>query len=219
MQVFRELTIRGEPDQLAAAIEAIMTSVSEGWSRSAEFEQLQPHRPDGDWVSYVFKREPSGEEPAVILSLNTHGNDYRVANIVSLGGRDLSRAEYNAVIEEFYRRFVRPAVAGTGAVAELTAGVADLERWMSPEVAAKLRRFNLAANKHSGSRHPAARKLWYDFLAAAHREGTKFDASTLGEWLREDGGWNEEWADDLAGEYGFARGLLTYADQRTAVGA
>jgi hypothetical protein len=98
----------------------------------------------------------------------------------------------------------------------MTEADADLERWVSPETAKKLRRFCRAANKRTGSGHPADRKLWYDFIVAAYREGAEFDSPTLARWLREVGGWDEDWSYKLASEYEFARGLLTSAQTELA---
>lgn len=218
MQVFRELVIRGEPDQLAATMEAITSAASGDWTRNHKAEANVPRGGPTVEAYYFTRRERELQPEAGVMMIRDPAEGCYYALMWPAAGPELSPHETNSVIEEFYQRLVRPAAARSGAVAELTAAEADLEHWMSPDTAAKLRRFNLAANRHSGSRHPAARKLWYDFLAAAHREDAKLDAATLAQWLREDGGWNEEWADDLAGEYGFARGLLTYTDQRTAVG-
>lgn len=217
MQIARNLFILGEPDQLAATMEAITAAASGDWTRNhkAEAQFLS----GGKYVeAYCFTRQEQEQRPAADLMVINSPNGGYFALVWPTGGRDPSSDEANTILEEFYRNFVCPAVARTGAVAELTDDHADLEHWLSADTAAKLRRFNGAANRHSGSRHPAARKLWYDFLAAAHREETTLDASTLAQWLREDGGWDEEWAEELAGEYGFARGLLAYTDQRTAVG-
>jgi hypothetical protein len=97
-------------------------------------------------------------------------------------------------------------------VAELTEPEADLELWLPAGAADKLRVFCKVANKRTGSSHPSDRDRWYDFIVAAHEAEAEFTASTLVQWLREEGGWDDELANKLACEYEFARGLLTFAN-------
>src|SRR5262245_16412719 len=100
----------------------------------------------------------------------------------------------------------------------MTEPKADLERWLTPEAAEKLRVFCAVANKRSGSSHPVDRERWYNFIVAAHEGGTEFSASTLARWLVEEGCWDDETAEKLAIEYEFARGLLAFSG-RERVGA
>ncbi|MCI0704446.1 MAG: hypothetical protein L0241_25610 [Planctomycetia bacterium] len=220
MQVFRELFIRGEPEQLKATAEAICNSLSGDWSRDVEAEvRMRRTPPLGDVRNvYCFKCDKRGWRRAAALFLIDHDKQtYYVSNIVPNESPELSYAEYNGILEEFFNQFVQPAVARTGARAEMTEAEADLERWLTPDAAKKLRAFCLVANKRTGANHPTDRKFWYDFVVAAHRAGSDLDSSTLARWLQEVGGWNEEWADKLAIQYEYARGLLEHAD-RQAVG-
>jgi hypothetical protein len=98
---------------------------------------------------------------------------------------------------------------------EMSEPEADLEQWLSPETAKKLRFFCSHANKRTGSSHPADRKLWNDFIVSAYREGTDLDSTTLARWLHEAGDWDEERASELAGEYAFATQLLAQAEKQS----
>jgi hypothetical protein len=218
MQVFRELLIRGEPDQLAATFDSIVESLSGDWTRDAETEgRLHGAALDRHDV-YCFHCEKQGSRRAATLFLMAKDSGtYSIANIVPDEEPKLSYAQYNRILEDFVKHLILPAVARTRALVEMTEPEADLERWVSPETAEKLRGFCGVANKRSGSSHPIDRELWYEFIVSAHREGAEFDASTLARWLHEAGGWDEVWSDKLAAEYAFARGLLTHADKQ-AVG-
>jgi hypothetical protein len=133
-----------------------------------------------------------------------------VANIVPHQARELSRDQYNAILEELFRLYAEPAAARNGVQVELTEANASLERWLTPQAATKLRRFCAAANKRTGSSHPTDRARWYDFLVTAQEGQTELTTSTLARWLMEEGGWDEELAEKLAAEYELARGLLAY---------
>jgi hypothetical protein len=66
MQVFRELFIRGEPEQLKATVEAICNSLSGDWSRDMEAEERSRRNalPDREHI-YGFKCEDQAHRPAV----------------------------------------------------------------------------------------------------------------------------------------------------------
>lgn len=112
-----------------------------------------------------------------------------VSNIIPTAKHQLGHGEYNAILEEFYDRVIRPHAGPAGLTATLTAGEVDLEHWMSHETAAHLRRFSASANKGTGSSHPADHDRWNAFVVAAHRDAGKMDAADLHRWLLEvDGG-------------------------------
>lgn len=220
MQVFRELSLHGEPEQLTAVVDAITRSLTDGWSRDVEAEEhLRAVSFGARRARYAFACAARGpRRAATVFLIDGTDRTWRVTNIVPERQHELSHAEYNAILTEFYTRFVAAAAAAAAVRAELTEPDADLDEWLSPEAAEKLRVFSATANKWTGSAHPADRKLWYDFIRAAHVEGADFGANTLARWLVEVGGWDAGVADRLAGEYTFARGLL--ADRAPhAVGA
>jgi hypothetical protein len=220
MQVFQELYIHGTPDQLRATREVIAALISGGWARDAEIERrMRNASPPRLRNPECYSCQRRGPRPEVTLFLlDKDATTDHVANIVPHDSPDLTHAQYNGLLEEFFTHFVRPAAERTGARAELTAPDADLERWLSERAAEKLRLFCAAANKRTGAANPADRKLWYDFVVAAHRDGAVFSATTLARWLHEAGGWDEEWADRLATQYEQERGVLEFAD-RQAIGA
>jgi hypothetical protein len=216
MHVFRELFIRGKPEQLVAVAEDICRSLNEGWTRDADAEaHMQSAAVSGGRNVYCFACSKRPRRPAATVFLIEEDKDapaLHTANVVPHEKHELSRNEYNGIVEEFFRRFAEPAAERTGARAELTEPQADLERWLSPSTAKKLRAFCTVANKHTGSSHPMDRNFWYDFIVSAHEEGAEFSASTLARWLCEEGGWDEDLAEELAIEYEFARGLLAFTN-------
>jgi hypothetical protein len=211
MQVHRELFIRGEPDRLDAIGEDIRRSLADGWTRDADAEDHMRSIGHQRKV-FCFSSPKRPRRPAAtVFLLNRDSHTLYVANVVPHDTHELSRDEYNAIVEEFFRQYAEPAATRNGACAELTEPKADLERWLTPEAAEKLRVFCAVANKRTGSSHPVDRERWYDFIVAAQEGETEFSASTLARWLVEEGGWDDEMAEKLAIEYEFARGLLSFS--------
>jgi hypothetical protein len=217
MQVFRELYIRGEPEQLAATAKIICDSVSGDWSRDTEVEERVRRKTyTSEGPTYCFKRNQNGLRRAARLFLLQKDDTLLwVSNIVPEELGQLSYSEYNAIMEEFVELFVRSAADQTGAQIELTKADEDLEDWMSPETAKKLRQFCWLANKSTGSGHPADKERWHDFIVSVHREGRDLDSTTLRRWLHASGEWDEEFSHMLAREYEFARELLARADKQS----
>ncbi len=214
MEIFRDLYISVEPDRMAATADLIERSPPPGWTRDRAAEGraraapvLRP-RP-----TFCFNCSPEGRRPAamVILTQKDAGTFF-VSNILPTVKHQLDHGEYNAILEDFYDRVIRPYTASAGMVATLTAGEVDLEHWMSHETAELLRRFSACANRGTGSSHPADRDRWNAFVVAAHREGSRMDAADLRRWLLEVDGWPPEVADQLALEYEYGRELLGFAD-------
>lgn len=218
MQVYRDLSIRGEPEKLDAVVDDICRSLTDGWIRDTDAEGYLPALPSGARRVYCFvsPKRPR-RSPATVMLLQQDPRTLTLANIVPHQAHALSRGEYNSIAEDFFRRYAEPAAIRHGARAEMTEPVADLDRWLTPEAAEKLRIFCSLANRRTGSSHPLDRARWYDFLVAAHEaevDESGFSASTLARWLAEEAGWDEAMAEKLAAEYEFARGLLAFAHEQ-----
>ena len=213
MEVFREMYLRGEPEQLAATIDEIERRMPPGWSRDREAEgRLSTLDPD-DGPNYLFRVDGvahlptaslfiTGEEPGVL----------HVANVCPREDGQLTFAEYNAILEDFHRRSARPAAEATGANVELTSDRADLRHWLTETAAQKLIAYSRLANKGTGGAHPRDRARWLDFVVTAHRDGSHIDASTLRRWLIEVEDWYHEDADRLAAEYEFGGEVLSFSN-------
>jgi len=213
MQVFRDLYLRCDAERLTATLAEIERSLTAGWSRDRGSETRMRSTSVDNRPVFCFACTKEGLRPAAtIFLLEKSPNLYWAANVVPTSTRQLSVGEYNGILQEFYERFVRAAAQRTGATAELTASDAELEHWLSPEAAAKLRWFSTSANRGTGSSHPADKERWHDFVLTAHEKGDQLDASTLERWLIEMEGWAPEIADALALEYELGRKLLAFAD-------
>jgi len=216
MKVFRDLFIRGSTEQLGATVEAIERSLSDGWKRDYVSEQQVRDLPllRREFI-YCFACTKESRYPAATLILTENGPGIlQVANVIPHTQHRLEYDQYNAIVEEFCERFVRPSASRMGVAVELTDTQVDLEHWLSHEAAEKLRLFSSAANKSTGSSHPSDSERWMDFLVAAHREQSRLDSSTLCRWLTGIEGFAPEIADNLAIKYQFGRDLLAFSTSR-----
>lgn len=80
--------------------------------------------------------------------------------------------------------------------------------WFEPFADEALRLFSGAANKATGSSHPADWQRWLKFLVAVHRTRVSIVPEKLSKWLIEDEQWPEESAQKLGFQYEFALDVL-----------
>jgi hypothetical protein len=92
---------------------------------------------------------------------------------------------------------------------EVTSAEYRLSEHLPPDVYQKLEAFAISANRTTGSSHPSDQERWLEFLTAAYRQRCLVDPSVLLRWFHEEMHWPEDASLKLAGEYEFARGLLT----------
>jgi hypothetical protein len=214
MEVFRELFVNADEGRMAALVESTEQSLPSGWVRDREAERRIRSTPFASRPIYCFTCDAEGRPTAATLILTEREpGAFYVSNIIPVSRDRLSYAEYNGVLEEFFRCVLQPSTEQVGLTAVLTEAQADLDHWMSHTAAAKLRAFSASANKGTGSAHPQDRQRWNDFVLSAHRDGSRMDASTLKRWLVETEGWSPEVADQLALEYEYGRELLTFAEE------
>lgn len=214
MEIFRDLFVRADAGRMASLIESIERDLPAGWARDHEAEARIRVTQFGPGATYCFTRVAKDEPGSATLFLSqTEPGTYAVRNIIPATKRQLTRAEYNRLLEEFYERSLRPSAERDGLSIELTESRAELDHWLTPATAEKLRSFSACANKATGSAHPMDRERWNDFVLSAHRDGSRMDAATLRRWLVEAEGWPVEVADQLAVEYEYGRELLTFAEE------
>jgi hypothetical protein len=131
MEIFREPFLRGERERLIAAAEAIEPALTDGWKRDREAE-ARVRTMGGDRPEYCFTCSRSADRQAALVFLTEREPGiFYVANVVPDETGQLSHAEYNAILEEFYERYARPCAEQAGVQAELTPAQVDLEHWLS----------------------------------------------------------------------------------------
>ncbi|MBD1878196.1 hypothetical protein [Coleofasciculus sp. FACHB-T130] len=215
MKVFRDLKLTGQPETLQEVIQKIEKILDNGWYKDTQAEAELNSRQVYDLTMYCFScSETEARRASSLWFGDPQYGKLSVSNIVPQKVSELSYDEYNHILEEFFNRFVVPALKGMEEVIiDWTDPEFDLEESASPEGAFFLLKFSEAANKSTAASHPMDEERWYAFLVAAHKNNAALDSSNLVRWLREEGGWSEDIAFKLAAQYESARSLLNYYDR------
>src|ERR1051326_9156729 len=119
MEVFRDLFIRGTPDQRAALLDAFEGSYFDGWKRDRATEETTRSLLPSARLARCYEYIGDGRLAAATLCLLEAGADtLYVSNIVPHGGR-LSCGQYNDLVTDF-ARCLRPHADKAGVTLELT---------------------------------------------------------------------------------------------------
>ena len=212
MKEYRDLTISGTRERLIATIGEIEKALNDGWKRNKEIEEKGRERAGltPDQLRFCFKCTPTSSRKGALLVLMSNREDnLRLSNIVPDELGQLTHDEFNYILDEFLRKFARPAAARTGVTIETSSGIVTIDDWFSTGTAAKLRRF--LELTHGSTSRPEDYELWKAFLVSAHRDDAKVHGDLLGRWLKEDAHCDEYYADKLASEYQSSQEILEYA--------
>ena len=213
MRIFQELTIKGELSAVERFIDEIESSLKGEWSRDkAMEEQVKALDTSPTWCFAFGGRQ---QDPAAYLWLAyREPGELYIPNIVPAGTEELSRKQYNRIVQAFYTEFAKEAARRAGVVAILGSDSVELEDLLSAETAQALQRFSALANKSTGSSHPLDKARWEKFLISAHVEKSALAPYELERWLVEEQEWPSNEATDLAVEYENAMSLLDAYDSR-----
>lgn len=212
MKVYQDLIFRGDRERLSRLIAAVEERLAHGWSRSDDREQAVGQGAFGPM--YCFSCTAQDSRPASDLWIAAESKTkLYVSNIVPNDRLALDYDQYNRILQEFHDRFARPAADSIGVQVELGNSDPQIEDFLSPSAAQKLRSFVSLANR--SVLHPLDRERWNRFLTTAHREQAALTSDILLRWLVEEEKWPEDKAYELIVEYDHARGLLkTYEAQQ-----
>jgi hypothetical protein len=212
MEIFRDMIIRGETQQLNALMDDLEKLLPLGWVRDRAIEGRLLSLSLLAKPTYSFVHAQEDRLPAATIYFREEEPGLLVAaNIVPHNKRRLHYSEYNAILEDFCERVVRPAAEKRGVQVELTTNQADLSDWLSETSVVKLRTFSTMSNQDIGCLRPDDRDRWIDFIVTSHRDGSRLTPSTLRRWLVEIEGWRPDLADQLTSEYAFGGDLLTFS--------
>ena len=213
MNVFRDLYVNADTEQMAAAVAEMEQAMPEGWARDTTAEARTHAFPiTTKRVNYCFTCKNEKLRPAAMLILaQKNACTFYISNIIPISRHQLEHVEYNSILEDFYERVFKPYADKSKLTYSLTGADAGLERWMDKPTAELFRAFSSSGNRGTGASHPSDRERWNAFMLAAHRTKSDFDPATLARWLVEKENWSPEIAHKLALEYESGRGLLTHA--------
>lgn len=211
MKVFRDLFIQITREQVDSFIKKIEGVLDDGWVHDIEAEKKSEDLAEYNFIYFVYAAKDDRNSALLAFARKDKGVIY-VSNIVPKDKHELSRDEYNRILEEFYNRFILPISEELNIKVELTTNEENMEDWISGDSFKKLKLFSVAANKSTGSAHPLDQKRWLDFLVSVHHEHRKLHSSQIQRWLIEVENWPEDVAVDLSIEYEFAMNLLDYKE-------
>jgi len=213
MEVFRKMYLRGDLNQLVATLELIGHSLPPGWIRDGQAElRLHTLSFGEERKRFCFRAAHAFPLPVSdVFVIEVDDGTFEVSNIVPREQPQLSIGQYNAVLDEFCNRIVRPIAEEAGVVVELTPGHVELGQWLSGASEGKLRAFSEKAFKGNAASRGDDRRRWLDFVVTAHREGGRLPPRMLERWLVEVDGWYPEIAEELADEYRLGGEILSFA--------
>ncbi len=213
MKVFQHLDFLAlDPAAIDAFVAALPAALPAWWCESDTIENGMMGK---NTRALRFIRERSDGVPRALLALGVRPGTATVGNIVPNDDEfhdGLGYDIYNAIVSEF-AAFAVPVAEQHHVQHTLTKAQADLGAWLSPQGIQLLESFSNLANKSTGSGHPMDSQRWNAFIIQTHREGSSLDVTTLGRYLVEQLGWDDEQADKLMLEYEFARELLVAYDR------
>lgn len=223
IEVYQELEIGFDATLRDVACGTLEKVASENaWHRTTEVEQrIEANYPTEVHGVLAFEREadsgpavrvvlwPADEEPGQV---SNGSQRYRVVNIVPVEPGELGVQGYNDALEGFLRDVVEPARESLDIDIEVSAREQTMTDWTSEEAAGALRRFSAAANRSTGTSHPADEKRWWAFVVADHRARGTLRGQLLRQWLIEVDRWPAEVASDLVSDWEKGQELLATYD-------
>jgi hypothetical protein len=210
---FQDLAFHGSPGQRSSLRDALVQRATAPWRHVPQREAEMQRCFRGDDV-IVFEHDATNQLRAASLTLWQRPDGYEVTNIVPLNAGSLSPEAYNDLLNDFAQQIGRPAADATSFSLTLSKAEKSLEDLAGTNPARALRAFVSDVDSSAPTLHPVDRKRWHDFLIAEFRQNTHLSGETLERWLREEAGWPEDDASELAVQYERGLALLdTYAHE------
>lgn len=212
MEFFKNLEIEGG-SKLNECLRLIGEGAEKlGWERdrAQEKDYLKDVKQCADVEETHCIKYPGNKSlPAATIWMIKNNTCIKVTNIIPVAPiRELTKGQYNAILDEFDAQIVQRAIKETGVSKMVSVGDKSLEQILGSKIADFLKSFSALANKSTGSAHPCDRDRWFEFIIASHVDEANIATEDLARWLEEDGWRDEKVICDLACEYEFSRGLL-----------
>lgn len=208
IEQFRELSLEAGRDEFLKLRDAMIAVDTATWQYLNDREL--DFTPGGTSVLFAYRE---GNLPNADLSVAWYGNRVSIGNIVPETLGQLTMAEYNALLVDFYQTRFAPAAEKLGLQATLTDARRDLSDWISVDAVRQLRAFSNLANMGTGASHPNDRQRWLDFIIRVHGEGNRLPPEILQKWLIDELHWPETTASELAADFEHGVDLLKRYDE------
>jgi len=209
MKMFKDLEIEVSQKVRADFLQRIEERLPEGWTRDRDAEK-RAHGPTTEGFCYYVCNQQQDRPPALVALVPRNENLMYVSNIVPRLVSELSRDQYNRILDEFATQCIKPIAVEMGISLKTTKEDETLEDWVSKGSAEKFRTFSVLANKSTGTSHPCDKERWYEFIISIVNNNDSLDSTTLREWMVAEDGWTEDVALEVVIEFEQEVGLLKY---------
>ena len=181
LEVFKTVNVHGDRHQLSELVTQITQRPALGWRRNREREPPKMPKLRAGHEVAVFRYEKEPEWPTADLFMSGDGDFLKVTNIVPVGVPQLSRSQYNMILDDFVSRNVLSRAKELKLTVNLTPDRRPISDWLSSEAAKLLTSYSRSANRTIT--HPSDEELWRRFLIQAHLDRTQLNTETLFRWL------------------------------------
>ena len=183
-------------------ISDLTKSLPNGWTRDkARERELRSYSAP----TFAFHVKEHATRPAARLFLVRQASTFSVSNVVPEKVGELTKAQYNSIVEEF-SNICAPVAVKLQFRVNLTPDLLDIAQLLTPRSKKALDAFERMANR--GSLHPLDSQRWRKFLILAFDDNVDLDSQMLARWFVEEQHWPEDYASKLAIQYEFSFELL-----------
>src|SRR5437016_26808 len=147
LRVFKELAIRGTPENLSSFVAQISKDPLDHWVRDRGREPSGRGKVGPGFGTYAFRWTGSPELPALVLFLVGRGDTLKTTNVVPIDVPKLSREQYNAAVDHFVETCVTPFARLNTLSLNIGNDRYDITHWLSDAAARKLITFSHNANR------------------------------------------------------------------------
>jgi hypothetical protein len=153
LEVFKKLAIKvDDPAKLDTFLTHLDSNLAPGWSRDQQAEQRVSNSLPGRDI-HAFRWADSKTNLSALLFLaRTDDRRFEVTNIVPISVSQLTKAQYNVILDDFAKHADRIATQ-EGVNVEVTPDKLAIGHWLSEKAAKRLQSFSALANKSTGSSH------------------------------------------------------------------
>lgn len=153
-----------------------------------------------------------GGQPLATIGFTEIASDHwKVYNVVPAQSRDLTIAEYNSVLLQFYDQYLRHHEGDPNFTSAPPRGHRDASEFLSQDGLELLTTFSELANKSSAGSHPLDYERWLQFVFYCHKVNVDFEGTLHGMLVDQD--WDSETAHRLCEKYTTAVEILRKYDE------
>lgn len=215
MEKFNNIYIKGTVSELESLLVEIRDNLPEKWVYKETYTRNYTAHYGEFETKIICVESPKINHIQGLIWLRIYKGDLTVINIVPIKPGNLEYAEYNTILDAFYKECILPhAVKKSVKIEYHDAGI-DVISLAGSETFIAMNNWEALCNNSTGNTHPSDFERWVEFVVIAHKNNSKLTAEIFGRWLTEEKGWNGEMDITLRLilEYEYSRKLLEEYDK------